>query len=67
MKPRLENLQRSLQTEAERWQSRAEDARTPALREYYKGRAEGLRDAADSLEKFTYDTNQNPFVYEHTD
>jgi hypothetical protein len=63
VKPRLENLQRSLQTEAERWQSRAEDARTPALREYYVGRAEGLRNAADSLEKFTYGHTTNPSVH----
>jgi len=64
--PRLDNLQRTLKAEAERWQSRADDARTPALREYYKGRAEGLRDAADSLEKFTYDHGSNPFV-RHTE
>jgi hypothetical protein len=61
MKPRLENLQRQLETAAKRWRERADEAPTAALREYYKGRAVGARAAADRLQPFLYSPDDNPY------
>jgi len=61
MQPRIENLRRSLLTEAKKWDRKAQESTTEALREYYKGRADGVRQAASSLGKFTFDKGDNPY------
>lgn len=63
----IKAVQTQLRERARRARKRAETARTPALREYYLGRADGLQAACDNLQKLTYDLNQNPFSHEHTD
>lgn len=64
MQPRIDNLRRSFLTEAKKWDRKAQESTTEALREYYKGRADGARQAASSLAKFTFDKSDNPYKAE---
>lgn len=44
-------VRRQLEAEARRYEARAEDAETTALREYYRGRAAGARNAASAVHR----------------
>jgi len=63
----LDTLRQHHEDEAEKWRRRAAEATAPALREYYRGRADAAQAAADALQKYLYDHSQNPFTHEHTD
>lgn len=61
----LEAARRHLKEQARKNRERAESARTPALREYYRGRADGAQAAADAFSKLTYDPADNPYSSTH--
>jgi hypothetical protein len=64
MTPRLDNDRRELKERAAAFRQKARAASTPALREYYWGRADEAQTAADLLTKHL--TNPT-YDHEHTD
>lgn len=56
------NIQAFLRDQARQARERAETARTPALREYYLGRADGLQAAANSLSRLAHDPSTNHYL-----
>jgi len=64
----LEATIRHLRDRAETARERAAAASTPALREYYRGRADGAQAAADGLRKHVYQpTDCDAFIARVTD
>lgn len=57
----IKAVQTELRERARRARERAETARTPALREYYLGRADGLQAASDNLSRIAYDPSTNHY------
>lgn len=61
----LQNTHKHLREQARKARERASEASAPALREYYRGRADAFQAAADALQRFTYDSTNNPYHHEH--
>jgi len=64
----LETTVRHLRDRAEDARERAAAASTPALREYYRGRADAAQAAADAFRKYVYKpTDYDAFIARATD